>query len=177
MARAARASSGRIGIALVGTGFMGRAHANAWRQAPCFFDLPRRPELRSVAGRRRSSAIEFARRWQVERAGADWKALVRDPAVDLVDVLTPNHLHAPVAMAALQAGKHVACEKPLAGTLEDARAMRDAARRACRDRVPARAFAHRDHPGARLRQLSEALSGARASVMALPEHRPACVPR
>ncbi len=61
---------------------------------------------------------------------ADWRSLLRDPAVDLVDVLTPNHLHAPVAIAALQAGRHVACEKPLAGTLDDARAMREAARKA-----------------------------------------------
>jgi predicted dehydrogenase len=119
-----------VGIGLVGTGFMGRAHANAWRQAPCFFELGRRPVLRAVAGRRQAVAREFADRWQVERAMADWKSLLRDPAVDLVDVLTPNHLHAPVAIAALQAGRHVACEKPLAGTLDDARAMREAARKA-----------------------------------------------
>ena len=120
---------GLIGIGLVGTGFMGRAHANAWRQAPCFFEVARRPALRSVAGRRKGVVQAFAERWQVERAVVDWKSMLRDPAVELVDVLTPNHMHAPVAVAALQAGKHVACEKPLAGTLEDARAMRDAARK------------------------------------------------
>jgi len=117
-----------LGIGLVGTKFMGRAHANAWRQAPCFFDLSRRPRLQCVAGRDRVAARAFAERWEVATTAPTWEALVRDPKVHLVDVLTPNHLHAPIAIAALQAGKHVACEKPLAGSLGHARAMRDAAR-------------------------------------------------
>ena len=117
-----------LGIGLVGTKFMGRAHANAWRQAPCFFDLSRRPRLQCVAGRDRAAARAFAARWEVATTAPTWEALVRDPKVHLVDVLTPNHLHAPIAIAALQAGKHVACEKPLAGSLGHARAMRDAAR-------------------------------------------------
>ena len=117
-----------LGIGLVGTKFMGRAHANAWRQAPCFFDLKRRPRLQCVAGRDRVAARAFAERWEVATTAPTWEALVRDPKVHLVDVLTPNHLHAPIAIAALQAGKHVACEKPLAGSLGHARAMRDAAR-------------------------------------------------
>lgn len=117
-----------LGIGLVGTKFMGRAHANAWRQAPCFFDLSRRPRLQCVAGRDRAAARAFAERWEVATTAPNWEALVRDPKVHLVDVLTPNHLHAPIAIAALQAGKHVACEKPLAGSLGHARAMRDAAR-------------------------------------------------
>ena len=117
-----------LGIGLVGTKFMGRAHANAWRQAPCFFDLSRRPRLQCVAGRDRAAARAFAERWEVATTAPNWEALVRDPKVHLVDVLTPNHLHAPIAIAALQAGKHVACEKPLAGSLGHARTMRDAAR-------------------------------------------------
>ena len=117
-----------LGIGLVGTKFMGRAHANAWRQAPCFFDLKCRPRLQCVAGRDRVAARTFAERWEVATTAPTWEALVRDPKVHLVDVLTPNHLHAPIAIAALQAGKHVACEKPLAGSLGHARAMRDAAR-------------------------------------------------
>jgi predicted dehydrogenase len=117
-----------LGIGLVGTKFMGRAHANAWRQAPCFFDLKCRPRLQCVAGRDRAAARAFAERWEVATTAPTWEALVRDPKVHLVDVLTPNHLHAPIAIAALQAGKHVACEKPLAGSLGHARAMRDAAR-------------------------------------------------
>jgi len=134
--RTSRASKGRhpeLGVGLVGTRFMGRAHANAWRQAPCFFDLPVRPRLRRVAGKDRAAATAFADRWEVERVAATWQSLVRDPAVELVDVCTPNHLHAPVALAALRAGKAVACEKPLASSLEDARAMHQAARAA---RVP-----------------------------------------
>jgi predicted dehydrogenase len=122
------AKTTELGIGLVGTKFMGRAHANAWRQAPCFFDLSRRPRLQCVAGRDRAAARAFAERWEVATTAPNWEALVRDPKVHLVDVLTPNHLHAPIAIAALQAGKHVACEKPLAGSLGHARAMRDAAR-------------------------------------------------
>jgi len=122
------AKTTELGIGLVGTKFMGRAHANAWRQAPCFFDLSRRPRLQCVAGRDRAAARAFAERWEVATTAATWEALVRDPKVHLVDVLTPNHLHAPIAIAALKAGKHVACEKPLAGSRGHARAMRDAAR-------------------------------------------------
>jgi predicted dehydrogenase len=128
MARKASGARGSsLGVALVGTGFMGRAHANAWRQAPCFFDLAPRPVLQAVAGTKAAPTRAFAERWEVARASTDWKSVLRDPKVQLVDVLTPNHLHAPVAIAALKAGKHVACEKPLAGTLEDARAMAVAA--------------------------------------------------
>ena len=81
-----------LGIGLVGTKFMGRAHANAWRQAPCFFDLKRRPRLQCVAGRDRVAARAFAERWEVATTAPTWEALVRDPKVHLVDVLTPNHL-------------------------------------------------------------------------------------
>ncbi|MFM1830455.1 MAG: hypothetical protein RLZZ558_795 [Planctomycetota bacterium] len=131
--RASKSRHPELGVGLVGTGFMGRAHANAWRQAPCFFDLPWRPRLRRVAGKDRRAAAAFATRWEVERVVPTWQTLVRDPAVHLVDICTPNHLHAPVALAALQAGKAVACEKPLAASLEDARAMHLAAKAA---RVP-----------------------------------------
>ena len=103
--KATRSRASSLGIALVGTGFMGRAHANAWRQAPCFFDLSPRPALQAVAGTKAASTRAFADRWQVARATTDWKSLLRDPKVQLVDVLTPNHLHAPVAIAALKAGQ------------------------------------------------------------------------
>lgn len=140
-----------LGVALLGTKFMGRAHAHAWRTAGRFFDLPREPALRVVAGRDAEATDEFARRWGCDRATTRWRSAATDPDVDLVDVLTPNDLHAEQAVAALEAGKHVACEKPLAGTLDDARAMRDAARRAAGRtfvwysyrRVPAVALAHR----------------------------------
>ena len=142
----------RLNVALLGTRFMGRAHAHAWRSASSFFDLPVEPGRRVVAGPRpRQRPEAFAERWGWERASTRWRSAVTDPEVDLVDVATPNHLHAEQAIAALEAGKHVACEKPLADTLDQARAMRDAARRAPGQtfvwysyrRVPAVALAHR----------------------------------
>lgn len=111
---------------------MGRAHANAWRQAGCFFDLPRPIVLRSVAGRDGAATTAFATRWGIGTSTTDWRDVVADPAVELVDVLTPNHLHAEMSIAALEAGKHVACEKPLAGTLADAKAMAAVARKAAK---------------------------------------------
>jgi predicted dehydrogenase len=142
-----------LGIGLVGTKFMGRAHSNAWMTAPRFFDLPREVLMRAVAGRDVADVAAFARRWGWQCCTDDWRDLLDDPQVGLVDVCTPNHVHAEVSIAALEAGRHVACEKPLAGTLADARAMRDAARKAARRgvrtfvwfnyrRCPAVALAH-----------------------------------
>lgn len=121
-----------LNVGLIGTKFMGRAHANAWRQAGCFFDLPRAVVLRSVAGRDAAATKAFAARWGVAQSSAEWRCVAEDPATDLVDVLTPNHLHAEMSIAALEAGKHVACEKPLAGTLADAKAMVVAAKKAAK---------------------------------------------
>ena len=118
-----------LAVALIGQKFMGRAHSNAWTQAGHFFDLPRPLRLAAVAARDRRELERFARTWGWERACGDWRELAGDGEIDLVDIGTPNHLHAEQAIAMLEAGKHVACEKPLAGTLEEARAMRDAARR------------------------------------------------
>ncbi len=143
-----------LGIGLVGTKFMGKAHSNAWMTAPRFFDLPMAVDMRAVAGREVASLAAFAQRWGWRCCSDDWRDLLDDPQVGLVDVCTPNHLHAEVSIAALEAGRHVACEKPLAGTLADARAMRDAAAKAARKgvrtfvwfnyrRCPAVAFAHR----------------------------------
>lgn len=117
-------------VALIGQKFMGRAHSNAWSQATRFFDLPRDVVLDAVAARDEVELAAFADRWGWRKRTARWEDLALDPDIELVDIGTPNHLHAPQALAMLRAGKHVACEKPLAGTLEDARAMRDAARRA-----------------------------------------------
>lgn len=121
-----------IGIALLGTGFMGRAHANAWRQVNVFFEPRPAARLEVVCGRRAEATEAFARRWGVARAAPRLEDVLGDEGVDLVDVLTPNDLHAEQSIAALEAGRHVACEKPLAGTIDDARRMRDAARRAAR---------------------------------------------
>jgi predicted dehydrogenase len=115
-------------IALIGQKFMGRAHSNAWGQAAKFFDLPLQPELVVICARNQSELAPFATRWGWDRYTTDWRDLADDDSISLVDLGTPNHLHAEPAIAMLEAGKHVACEKPLAGTLDDARAMRDAAR-------------------------------------------------
>ncbi|MBX3463562.1 MAG: Gfo/Idh/MocA family oxidoreductase [Planctomycetes bacterium] len=116
-------------IAMVGHAFMGRAHANAFRQAERFFPLPRRLELAVVVGRDRARAAAAARRFGFAGASADLAAVLADPAIDLVDIATPNDSHHAVAMAALRAGKHVLCEKPLALSVAEARAMATLARR------------------------------------------------
>jgi len=119
-----------LSIALIGQQFMGRAHSNGWGQVSRFFDLPLNARLHTVAAREPKSLAEFAGRWGWASWSADWTTLADDPEIDLVDIGTPNHLHREQALRMLAAGKHVACEKPLAGTLDDARAMRDAARAA-----------------------------------------------
>ena len=137
-------------IALIGQGFMGRAHSNGWGQVGRFFDPPRRAVLHTVCGRDADRLAAFARRWGWQHWTTRWRRAVADPAIDLVDVSSPNHLHAPMALAALEAGKAVACEKPLAATLAEARSMADLARRRRLKtfvwynyrRTPAVAFAH-----------------------------------
>ncbi|MEC9234254.1 MAG: Gfo/Idh/MocA family oxidoreductase [Planctomycetota bacterium] len=142
-----------VGIGLIGTGFMGRAHANAWGGVNRFFSLRAKSVLDTVAGIEEADADAFAQRWCFERSTTDWRSMLDDERIDLVDVTTPNHMHAPMAIEALASGRHVTCEKPMAGTLEDARSMRDAARKAGRKgvhawvwfnyrRCPAVAFAH-----------------------------------
>jgi predicted dehydrogenase len=121
-----------IRVALIGQKFMGRAHANAWGQANRFFELPAVARTEIVAGRDAKSLPRFAKTWGFTRWTADWREIVDDPAVDLVDVATPNDLHAEQAIAMLEQDKHVACEKPLAGTFADARAMAAAAAKARR---------------------------------------------
>ncbi len=137
-------------IALLGTKFMGKAHSHAWANAAKFFDLPRRPLLHVVAGRNPEETSAFADRWGWQSNTTRWMDVVEDPDVDLVDIGTPNSLHAGQAIAALEAGKHVACEKPMAGTLADAREMMKAAKKAHTQtfvwytyrRVPAVGLAH-----------------------------------
>src|SRR5262249_25811753 len=117
-------------VGLIGTKFMGRAHSNAWLKVNKFFDVPRRAEMHTLAGRDPAATAEFGQRWGWAKNTTRWQDIAADPEIDLVDVSTPNHLHAEQSIAMLNAGKHVACEKPLAGTLADARSMRDAARKA-----------------------------------------------
>ena len=119
-----------VGIALLGSKFMGKAHSNAWSQVSRFFDVPSRPVLQYLAARDAEYLESFARRWGWNRWTTNWTEAVTDEEVDLVDIGTPNYLHHDQSIAALEAGKHVACEKPLARTLSDAEAMAAAAKRA-----------------------------------------------
>jgi predicted dehydrogenase len=124
-----------IPCALLGAKFMGRAHSNAFGQVAKFFDLPRPPAMHTVAAREGVALAAFAKRFGWARATTRWRDVAEDPEIELVDVSTPNHVHAEQAIAMLGAGKHVACEKPLAGTLADARAMRAAAKEAAKKGV------------------------------------------
>ena len=119
-----------LGIGLVGYAFMGRAHSHAWRSVGRFFDLPLRPRLAAICGRDRSRVAAAADRLGWAAWETDWKRLIERDDVDLVDVCTPGSSHAEISIAALEAGKHVLCEKPLANTVAEARAMAAAADRA-----------------------------------------------
>jgi predicted dehydrogenase len=119
-----------LGVGLIGYAFMGAAHSQAWRTAPRFFDLPLRPELRVLAGRDAARVAEAAGRLGWAGTETDWHRVVERDDVDLVDVCTPGDTHAEIAIAALEAGKHVLCEKPLANSVAEAEAMAEAAARA-----------------------------------------------
>src|SRR5487761_1445266 len=115
---------------MVGYAFMGAAHSQAWRTAPHVFDLPLRPAMAVLSGRDADAALAAARRYGWASTETDWHALIERDDVQLGDVCTPGDLHAEIAIAALGAGKHVLCEKPLANTLAEAEAMAAAAARA-----------------------------------------------
>jgi len=116
-----------INVAMIGQGFMGRSHSNAWGQVAKFFDTPVKPLMHTVFGQEGENPQAFADNWGWQNASTDWQATVANPDIGLVDVVTPNFMHAPPAKAALEAGKAVACEKPIAGTLSDAREMAETA--------------------------------------------------
>jgi predicted dehydrogenase len=119
-----------LGVGMVGYAFMGAAHSQAWRNAPHFFDLPLQPDLTVVVGRDQARLQAAATRMGWRETETDWRSLLERDDVHLVDVCTPGDTHAEIAIAALEAGKHVLCEKPLANTLKEAEAMAEAAARA-----------------------------------------------
>ena len=119
-----------LGVGMVGYAFMGAAHSQAWRTAPHVFDLPLRPVMAVLCGRDGAAAAAAARRYGWASAETDWRALLDRADVQLVDVCTPGGSHAEISIAALDAGKHVLCEKPLANTVAEAEAMAAAAERA-----------------------------------------------
>jgi predicted dehydrogenase len=119
---------GQLNVAMIGSGFMGRAHSNAFHQVGRFFDIPYQLKLQVVCARNRQALEDFAVRWGWEEAQTDWQSVVARKDVDIVDICAPNHMHAPIAIAAAQAGKMVLCEKPLAMNFAEALRMVEAVR-------------------------------------------------
>ena len=117
-------------VALIGHGFMGKAHSNAWRQAPRFFDLPSDLRLKTICGRDRIATRAAARKLGWETWETDWQRAVEDPAIDIIDICTPNDTHAAIAIGAAWAGKAILCEKPLGLNLAAAEAMARAVKKA-----------------------------------------------
>jgi len=116
-------------VALIGHKSMGRAHSNAYLKVGRFFNVPVQPVMHTIVGTDLISLAPFADRWGWQNYSTSWKEIVKNPDIHLVDITTPNYLHAEQAIVALAAGKHVACEKPLGATLRDAKAMKNAALR------------------------------------------------
>ncbi len=141
-------------VGMVGYAFMGAAHSQGWRNAPRFFDLPVGVELTAVAGRNAEAVQAAADRMGFASTSTDWRELLDRDDIDLIDICTPGDTHAEIAIAALRAGKHVLCEKPLANTVDEAEEMAAAAREAAAQgvfamcgftyrRTPALAYARR----------------------------------
>ncbi|WP_243229879.1 Gfo/Idh/MocA family protein [Microbacterium sp. CIAB417] len=139
---------------MIGHGFMGAAHSQGWRTAPRFFDLPLRPEMHLLVGRDAAKTEAAAAQWGWSQTSTDWQDAVQREDVDVVDIVTPGDTHAEIALAALRAGKHVICEKPLANSVAEAEEMTAAAEDAAASgirsmvgftyrRVPAAVFARR----------------------------------
>ncbi|WP_260616208.1 Gfo/Idh/MocA family protein, partial [Microbispora sp. KK1-11] len=119
-----------LGVGMVGYAFMGRVHSQAWRSVASVFDLPVRPVMAALSGRSPGRTAEAADTLGWAAVETDWKRLVERDDVQIVDICTPGDSHAEIAIAALAAGKHVLCEKPLANTVAEAEAMAAAAKEA-----------------------------------------------
>jgi predicted dehydrogenase len=140
----------KLNIALVGYGFMGRAHSNAWRQVGSFFDVPCEPVLKVICGRNESELIKAANNFGWQEHATSWEEVVGREDIDVVDICTPGNLHLPIALAAAASKKIIFCEKPLANTVAEAKQMLEAVRAngcvhmLCHNyrRVPAVALAH-----------------------------------
>ncbi|MDA0659288.1 MAG: Gfo/Idh/MocA family oxidoreductase [Planctomycetota bacterium] len=116
-----------VNIGLIGCGFMGRTHSNAYRKVSNFFTTQHRPVLKAVCARNKENAAEFARSWGYESVETDWRKLVERKDIDAIDICTPNNTHSEIALAALKAGKMVLCEKPLSMNAAEGEQMARAA--------------------------------------------------
>ena len=138
-----------LAVGLIGYKFMGKAHSNAWRQAPHFFNLPAGVRMKTICGRNRTAVKKAAAKLDWENAETDWRCIIADPRIDIVDICTPNESHCEIAVAAAKAGKAILCEKPLARNVDEAEKMAQAVKKArvvnmiCHNyrRVPAIALA------------------------------------
>ncbi len=119
-----------LNVGLVGYGFMGRTHSNAYRQAPIFFDLPYTIGLKAVCARNAERANAFASNWGYESVETDWRRLVERKDIDIIDIASPNDTHHEIAIEAAKAGKMVLCEKPLGRNAKEAQEMVDAVEKA-----------------------------------------------
>ena len=117
-------------VGVIGCGFMGRAHSNAYRKAANFFDLPMQPVLQACCARTATDAAAFAERWGYASFETDWRRLVERKDIDAIDICTPNDTHREIALAAAAAGKAILCEKPLARDAAEGAVMVEAVERA-----------------------------------------------
>lgn len=133
----------KLNVGLVGAGFMGKAHSIGYSDMPKYFwPAPAVPVLKTICDIVPEIAADAKERFGFEKCCTDWRDIVNDPEIDVVSICTPNNVHAEIAIAALNAGKHVLCEKPIASTLEDAKAMAEAARKVVVEgRQPSTSFA------------------------------------
>ena len=121
----------KLNVGLIGAGFMGKAHSLAYMAMPMFFwPAPAIPVRKTIIDVSDSIAAEAAQRFGFEKSTSDWRSVVEDPEIDIIDIATPNHLHAEIAIAAAAAGKHIISEKPLARSGDEAKTMYDAVKNA-----------------------------------------------
>jgi len=113
----------QLNVGIIGYGFMGRTHSNAYRRVTNFFDVPYKPVLKTICGLEEKEAKAFADKWGFESYVTDWRKVMDDKSIDIVDICVPNNYHAELAIAAAQAGKMIICEKPLARTGAEAEPM------------------------------------------------------
>jgi predicted dehydrogenase len=119
-----------LNVGMIGYGFMGRTHSNAYRKVRNFFDVPYEPVLKTICGLEEKEAKAFADRWGYQSHTTDWRKVIDDKKIDVVDICVPNNYHAEIAIAAAKAGKMIICEKPLARTGKEAEPMVQAVEKA-----------------------------------------------